>query len=70
MPRMWRQRARTHGWKLVVLAACIVVPLVLDVPRPVKAAAGVVAIALAIAEFVVRRRKRRAQAAESPSVST
>jgi hypothetical protein len=58
---MWKERMRAHAWKLAVLVISIVVPLLLDVPRIVKASGGAVAIALAVYEFSSRRRKRRTQ---------
>lgn len=56
---MFRERLRRHGWKLLVLVTSIVVSVAFDVPKPVKAAAGAVAIALAIGELVARRRRRQ-----------
>ena len=63
---MWKQRIRRNGWKLVVLVISIVGPLLFDVPRIVKAAGGLVAIAMIVAEVLARRRRRREQAGVSP----
>lgn len=58
---MWKQRLKANSWKLAILVISILASVFLDVPKPAKAALGLVAVALAIYEVISRRRKRAAE---------